>query len=448
MRFSPDGQFVSFTAGYGGGPLSVAIVEAATGRVVTRLPGGHDPCWIGPQALLARSQDGAGSYMEQDGFACGYVGANDGDLDAAAGRAAFTPDRGVGVTAYVNGKPERTFPSTFEPKLSAGGSLVVRDLASGALRFERLAGCTDASGPAPGPGTRPRWSSQTLVWDTLPYGRVLGRSSPDQPTVDLSVPGHACTFPVALWTGAVLVVGMVLDDGDLTLCEWGSLLARAGTGWPVVRSGGSAFDWDLAILGGDPHLVRVAYMTPSGDLGLVSVDLTAPQKNLTSDVKPPEPEPGPGPGPEPGPEPLPPEPGPLPPEPLPPEPEMPQPTVDQIPRDQTVMAAEAIETYLIGNPRLGLPAGIWPTPWDGTSMAQRIDVVSAYLIGEWCPEVCRLGPLPSDGPGWDTRRNLALDHTFHVIEAERGEKPAPPEPGVAGPIRGPLAVEGRHFAVP
>ena len=94
MRFSPDGQFVSYTAGYGGGALSIAVVEAATGRVVTRFPGGHDPCWLGPQALVARSMDGLGSYYEQDGFACGYVGANDGDLDAAAGRAAFTPDRG------------------------------------------------------------------------------------------------------------------------------------------------------------------------------------------------------------------------------------------------------------------------------------------------------------------------------------------------------------------
>jgi hypothetical protein len=350
----------------------------------------------------------------------------------------------VGVTVYLGGQPQVTFPSTFEPKLSAGGTLVVRDLATGELRLERLEGCTDAGGLlALGPGTRPRWSSQTVVWDTVPYGRVLGRSSPDQPTFDLSVPGHACTFPVPLWTGAYLVLGLVLDDGQLTLCEWGALRNQDGFGWPITVSGGSAFDWDLAVLGGDPQLVRVAYLTAAGDLGLTSVDLTSPQKNLTVDVKPPEPEPGPDPGPEPGPEPGP-DPGP---EPLPPEPEMPQPTVDQIPRDQTVMAGDAIDEYLVGNPRLGLPAGIWPADFYAADNALRLDVISAYLIGTWCPEVCRLwGTDP--GQDWETRRRLALDHTFHVIESERGEQPAPPEPVAPGTIAGPLGVDGRHFTVP
>ena len=123
------------------------------------------------------------------------------------------------------------------------------------------------------------------------------------------------------------------------------------------------------------------------------------------------------------------------------------PTVDQIPRDQTVMAGDAIDAYLRGNPRLGLPSGIWPEDFDAAGNAERLDVISAYLIGEWCPEVCRLGPFPGDAAGWDTRRNLGLDHTFHVIEAERGEKP-PPETIVAGELRGPIGTDRRFFTSP
>lgn len=121
------------------------------------------------------------------------------------------------------------------------------------------------------------------------------------------------------------------------------------------------------------------------------------------------------------------------------------PTVDQIPRDQTVMAAEAIDEYLVANPRLGLPLGLWPDAFDSRSMAEQIDVVNAYVIGTWCPYVCSLGPFPGDAAGWQTRRELGLQHTFHVIEAERGEKPAPPEPGA---LKGPIGVDGHTFTVP
>ena len=126
---------------------------------------------------------------------------------------------------------------------------------------------------------------------------------------------------------------------------------------------------------------------------------------------------------------------------------MPIPTVDQIPRDQTVMAADAIDQYLVGNPRLGLPAGIWPAEFYAVGNAERLDVISAYLIGTWCPYVCTLGPFPGDAAGWETRRNLGLDHTFHVIEAERGEQPTPPEP-IAGTVQGPIGTDRRWFTVP
>lgn len=120
------------------------------------------------------------------------------------------------------------------------------------------------------------------------------------------------------------------------------------------------------------------------------------------------------------------------------------PTVDMIPRDQTVMAADAIDAYLVGNPRLGLPHGLWPDQFETRSTAEQIDVCTAYLISTWCPEVCRLGPFPGDAAGWETRRNLGLDHTFHVIEAERGEKP-PVQPVT---FSGPISVAGDGFQVP
>ena len=432
MRFSPDGQFVSYTAGYGGGALEVLVVEAATGKVVTRLPGGHDPCWLGPQALLARSLDGAGSYFEQDGFACGYVGANDGDLDAANKRAAFTADRGAGVTIYIDGKAQQNFPSTFEPKLSAGGTLAVRDLASGVIRLERLPGCTDAAGAALGPGTRPRWSSQTVVWDTLPYGQVLGRSSPDQPTVDLTVPGHSCTFPVVLWTGAMIVVGLVLDDGALTLCEWGSLQYREAKGWDIAQSGGSAFDWDLALAGGDPMLVRVAYLTPAGDLALATVDLHVPAENLAGGGVSPGPGPGPGPGPEP-PEPLPPEPepGPLPPEPGP-EPLPPTPT----------------------------PEGIVITYDELRNMEMRLE--DTYKNHGGHPPQTYTIHVNQEGFVWRKhywdRRAAGMSHEqairsvesdIDVIEGRPDRwAPTPPQPVAPGTIQGPLGIDGRHFTVP
>jgi len=452
MRFNAAATALAYTNGYGGGTLSIAVVDTATGLPLAVLPGGHDPRWLGPTTLVARSLDGAKSEANAGGYLCHYVGANDGDMDAIAGRAAYTADRSSGVTVYAPALLARTFPGTFEPALSAGGTIALRDLASGAVRLERLDGCSDpaAADPNLGPATRARWSGGTVVWDSLPYGRILGRSTPDQPTIDLSVPGHGCSMPVALWTGAILYVGFVVDDGLLSVAVWDGLVRQDGAAWLVATSGGSAFDWDLAVVAGDAGRLRVAYLSPAGALVLTTLDVAAPPASLLPEA--PEPKP-----PEPIEPPEPPEPEtPEPPEPEtpePPDPEAPEmalPTVDMIPRDQTVMAADAIDQYLIGNPRLGLAAGIWPADFygDGIGNAERLDVVSAYLIGTWCPYVCSLGPFPGDAAGWETRRNLGLDHTFHVIEAERGEKPAPPEAGVAGPVRGPIGTDRRFFTVP
>ena len=237
MRFAPDGHALAYTSGYGGGGLSIQVVAVGTSSsVLAVFPAGHDPRWITTRHLIARSPDGQPSSTTVAGYVCEYVGANQGDLDAAGSRLAYAADRAQGVRAYAGGVPVEGFPSTFEPGLSPGGTLALRDLGTGAIRLERLRGCRDvaASDPHLGPATRPRWSSQSLVVDSLPYGRVLGRTSPDQATVDLSVPDRATTHPVALWTGARLFVGVVLDDGELVVADWGSLQARESRGWVIA----------------------------------------------------------------------------------------------------------------------------------------------------------------------------------------------------------------------
>ena len=122
------------------------------------------------------------------------------------------------------------------------------------------------------------------------------------------------------------------------------------------------------------------------------------------------------------------------------------PTVNQIPRDQIVMAAEAIDQYLIANPRLGMPEGLLPAAAGAVPLAFALDAVCAYVIGEWCPKVCALGPFPGDAAGWTQRREAGLHHVFHVIERERGEQP-PPVPPPSGTLRGPISVSGRDFIV-
>jgi hypothetical protein len=252
----------------------VQVVDAATGAPHAVLAAGHGPRWVGAHGLMARSVDGSSGHAEVGGYACDYVGANDGDLDCCAERSAFTANRAVGLTAYEPGGVQEHYADTFEPGLSPGGTLALRDLSSGLMRLVRLPGCTDAvpRDPQLGPATRPRWSSQTIVFDTLPFGRVFGRTTPDQPNVELTIPGHQCSHPVVLWTGRLLIVGMVLDDGLLVLAEWGSLLRHESRGWIVGSSSGSAFDWDLAMAPGEPDVVRVAYLSPGGTLDLASID--------------------------------------------------------------------------------------------------------------------------------------------------------------------------------
>ena len=264
MRIAADGTAVAFTHGYGGGDLTIRIVDTATGRTLAVLPAGHDPRWLASHTLVARSVDGLPADALEAGYQCTYVGANDGDMDACNSRAAYAYDRSAGVTVHATNAQPRSFPQTFEPALSPGGTIALRDLASGSIRLERLHGCIDPPARLAdlGPATRLRWSSGTAAWDSLPYGRVLARSTPDQATLDLSVPGRSCVMPVPLWTGRQLFVGLVLDDGELAVATWDGLVRQDGLGWRIGISGGSAFDWDLATVPGRPDVLCAAYLSP------------------------------------------------------------------------------------------------------------------------------------------------------------------------------------------
>lgn len=670
MRYSPTGTHIVMERGQNvaDGPRRIEVCEAATGVVVATFGAGYNPRWLDATNLVAESPDGLVEIAFDSGFAINYIPANRGQLDANDGVWAVSD-----LSRTVVDRDPLPIADAREPRISAAGELALRHPNTGVLRIHRgqeLGICEDS-----------RWSSETLVWWL--GGRVWGRIVPDQPTVELTVPGRACSHPCPFWDGSRLWVGLVLDDGDLWVAMWPDLVQRNGLGYRIGRSDGSGFDWDFRKDAAGSFL-HVCYFDPLGKPVYATID--SPAESM---LRPPAPEPPPVPPdiswtPDPtrtvdmleyvkaaatayvvlanghgelwmhksqerpdwgenwdhdrdyigfredrstgtrmvsevrpkahshtntrrnrlspeeivarnaagenlgdyrtlplagytwrgnrvwmprhvtgrttidfrtdyvwwdlpefggvwevwtgmrvastietgyarfnghevfarqvyfknngdyeanwwgphgwigfsafhvdGSEELaarriaPPEqrasplnapfvparftptypiytaPTPQPPAP-PKEPDV-LPTVNQIPRDQIVRAAEAIDDYLVGNPRLGLPDGLMP---DGVTaslpMAVLLDAVCAYLIGEWCPEVCRLGPFPGDAAGWTQRREAGLHHTFRTIERERGEQPPvqppvqPPgtQPPVTGTLRGPIAVSGRDLSVP
>ena len=446
MRFDATGDRVAYTLGYGEPPASRrlrVVVASHAGTPLAELPAGHDPHWTGLAALVARHPAGGEDRDTVAGFTLRRLGANDGDLSAAGAFVAYAPTRASGVHVIgADGLHVGLWPHTFEPAISAGGSLAVRDAASGILRLVRVPGCVDvvAREPILGPGTRARWAGQAVAWDTLPYGRVFGRVTPGAPTVELTIPGRACSRPVLVWAAGRLYVGLVADAGTLVLAAWSALEARDGRGWRIGASDNSAFAWDL-IADAAGRGVRVAYLTPGGTLATARVDTDAALEAL--EAPPPIPPTRPPTPPPPTPHPP---PDPDPPDPRPADPEDPMPSARSIPRDQTVAAAIAIDQYLVGNPRLGLPDGLLPSDAGTVPLDLALDATCAYLIGEWIGFVLEQGAqLPGDGPGWEDLRRRGLEHTFRKIEAERGGGGAAV---TAGPVRGPLGVVGRDFTVP
>jgi hypothetical protein len=630
VRFSPgSGQHIVMERGqhHSDGARRIEVCEAATGAVLATFPAGFNPRWLDGDVVIAESPDGSARAELRGDFTVDYIPANRGQLDACNGVMAVSDL--VGTTIDGADRFQHYRVDAREPRLSASGALAARR-SDGTLRIE--------FGRDLGPCEDSRWSSETLVWWL--GGRVWGRTTPDQATVELTVPGRACALPCPLWAASwgTLLVGLVVDDGELWVSEWADMVAKNGTGWHVGTSAGSGFAWDMRV---DGDTLHVAYLDPLGKPVYVAVEIDAPEQSMLKPEPPaPDPErwsfvpdgtlvtgaielligtnpsrqgdiiclhkntfpecewrrivhdpmrdillhwadasrvpgdpgwwiepapmwaqdvfasgdslktenaqiidlrPGVPPnrwrqtntlygvkgggicvqfdprfpgqytdmskqgtdqwapagyekqwtlrdgssrwmyvvtpltakgvvpwgndsmdiviqevesGPQPARDPLPfvpcPRPLSVPPQPEPPkEPEpMPEkPSVRSIPRDQIVAAADAIDTYLMGNPRLGLPDGLLPRETNRATMAQVLDATCAYLIGEWVGFVVDAGPLPGDAEGWKQRREAGLHHTFHVIERERGET-QPPVSQPSGPFRGPIGVSGDEFQVP
>ena len=428
MRFDPTGHRLAYTHGYGGqGPLRIVVTDR-NGIRLTELPGGHEPEWFRHDTLYARSLDGSNTDHSGGGFSLHLRGANDGDLTAAEETYALAPDRAGGVFAY-GPEPLAHYPGTFEPSVSQGGTLALRSLATGELRLERLPGCDDDDTAAPtlGPGTRARWSSQTVVWDTIPFGRVQGRVTPSGPTVDLTIPGRACTHPVPLWTGSVLYVGLVVDDGELVIAEWGSLERGEGMGWRIGVSGGSAFDWDLA---NSPDGPIVAWLTPDGLLATAAAPVFTPP--VFVGVEAPEP--------------------PIDPPPNPTEPDMTAADIrryvaelgndllfgavqrfhgDVLPRDIPLDGAIKSAAWMEGDPDF----------WTGDVFTGGANgffcrsYISEYLIARDKGRT----PAEASGDGYDA----ALKSYNNAVNP-----PPPTEPVQPGSLQGPIGVSSRDFTVP
>lgn len=133
------------------------------------------------------------------------------------------------------------------------------------------------------------------------------------------------------------------------------------------------------------------------------------------------------------------------------------PALNGIPRDVITIGADEIDRYLRANPRLGLPDGLLPAGDADKPVRERLEHVSAYVIGEYLGAFQAEGDLPgvdpnNPGPGqkaYAERRQRALDHTVDVIERERGGRTSGGSGGGAATGRrlvGVVRRDGRHFA--
>lgn len=275
MRYSPNGQHIVMERGQhdSDAPRRIEVCEAATGESLVTCPPGFNPRWLDDRTIVAESATGAPGSFSQGSFTVRYIPANRGQVDANGG--AWAVSDLSETLLHQNGT---TLPVVWarEPRLSASAKLAVRHPSTGQVGIVGITGYL-------GPCEDSRWSSETLVWWL--GGRVWGRTTPDQPTVELTVPGRSCAKPVPLWTGSRLFVGLVLDEGELWVSEWGDLVARNGLGWRVGQSDGSGFDWDMRRDGG---YLSVCYLDPLGKPVYVDLLLDQPTESM---LRPPEPEP-------------------------------------------------------------------------------------------------------------------------------------------------------------
>ena len=231
MRYDPTGHYLVMERW---GPRRIEIADAATGAVVATFSAGQCPRWIDADNLVCESPDGTLASETVRGWMLRYVPANRGQIDANGDSLWAVSD--LSTTRVSDGAASvGTIHDAREPRIGKK-DIAVRDPATGVLRLATRIGdlglCEDS-----------RWSSETLCWWL--GGRVWGRTTPDQPTVELTVPGRACSHACPYWDGSQLWVGLVLDEGELWVARWSDLVARNGLGWRVGSSSGSNFDWDM-----------------------------------------------------------------------------------------------------------------------------------------------------------------------------------------------------------
>jgi hypothetical protein len=280
MRYSPTGSHIVMERGQNAadGPRRIEVMDVTTGAVAT-FPSGYNPRWLTADQIVAESPDGSVGESFVAGFKVRYVPANRGQLDANGAGAWAVSDLMRTTFTVANGDVD-IVEEAREPRLSALATLVVRDPDDGLLRLY--------SGPELGPCEDSRWSSETLVWWL--GGRVWGRTTPDQPTVELRLAGRSLSHPAPFWyeEDASLWVALEIGDGELALCEWSDLTEGRAQGYRLGRSDGAGFDLDCAP-GATRHEIRVCYFDPLGAPVRVTVDTREPMVSLEKPVDPPPP---------------------------------------------------------------------------------------------------------------------------------------------------------------
>jgi hypothetical protein len=445
MRLSPDATRYVYVDGLEvASPVVTVVLETG---VRMPLEPGHSPRWEsnddvvwGPQqdASVRRASDP--TWAPADALPITPSG---NTIDAAAGRWAVHRTDPLRVLSaqepvqYHAANPVYSSAGAWRavllPDQPTPGvtTLEVARTTPGARR-RALATAADARDPKTGiavGGIRTvRAHGTTFIWE-VEGGRIAGvRDVANEagPVVAFPLPaGWVVYKPVPVWHDQRGELGVLFtaDDGansHIFYAAWDALAAGTMIGFPIGVSTGSGFDLDVK-----PHGrgVRVLYADPLGDPVVVDLDLDAPRVALTPPgveppieppVEPPEPEPGPDPGPEPGPEPLPP------------------PTQEGI----------VIEFAELRN------------------MEMRLE--DTYCNHGKHPPVTYTIHVNQEGFVWRQhywdRRKAGMSHEQAIRSVEsdidtiegRPDRWAtpPPEQGVAGPIAGPLGVDGRHFTVP
>jgi hypothetical protein len=229
-------------------------------------PDGIQPQWLQPTSCVAYSRDSDGALMCVD---APFTPAAVPRCLRAAGGNAIAAANGRWVI-YRTDPPRLIFDNGVEwpgfsyPALSDDGTLLACLTQADHTLF---AGLPAAMQPVDGADCdNPRWGAGSLCWERG-TGAIGGRTTLDQPTVALVVPGVRLFKPVPVWTGRYLYVLTHTDDSVL-LAEWGSLVASTPRGTVIAGpgfNGGSAYQHDARPTSADT--IRVVF----GDNGLIRV---------------------------------------------------------------------------------------------------------------------------------------------------------------------------------